>query len=234
MEELERWIEGFENEYSVTNTGIVYSYRSGSKVALKSSLNLKSKAKYKTVTLCTNKGKCQYIHRLVAQAFIPNLENKPQVNHKDGNKMNNNAENLEWVTSQENTIHAYESGLFGDKVTSEEEIERRILSLLNDSLDTNTRKLYTKHITVERLVEEGLPKDITKVRNFSGKSLKAHWEDTLQMAIDFSENKFSLKELAEKYDLTFCAAWRIKAKNRGVAMWDCYDEWLETKSLDAA
>lgn len=67
---------------------------------------------YFLVTLC-NKGVCknQFIHRLLAQAFISNPENKPQVNHIDGNKQNNDLSNLEWVTAKENTHHAIKIGL---------------------------------------------------------------------------------------------------------------------------
>ena len=51
------------------------------------------------------------LHRLLANAFIPNPENKPQINHKDGNKWNYNLDNLEWVTDKENKQHAHKTGL---------------------------------------------------------------------------------------------------------------------------
>lgn len=55
------------------------------------------------------------VHRLVAQSFIPNPENFPQVNHKDGNKLNNSVGNLEWVTNSYNTQHGYDNGLYHSK-----------------------------------------------------------------------------------------------------------------------
>lgn len=78
---------------------------------------LADKDGYRTINLYKHRengkknGKHYMVHRLVAEAFIPNLENKPEVNHKDGNKSNNSISNLEWVTKSENVRHAYATGL---------------------------------------------------------------------------------------------------------------------------
>jgi hypothetical protein len=74
--------------------------------------NRKDRAGYRTIRLNRNgKSYTKYLHRLIAEHFIPNPFKLPEVNHKDGNKLNNSAFNLEWVSHRQNVIDAYQKGL---------------------------------------------------------------------------------------------------------------------------
>lgn len=116
--------------YYIANTGQVFSNRG--RWGTESPKELKqtpqngypSVSLYKTGNKGSKYGDTLYVHRLLAEAFIPLVEGKTFVNHKDGNKENNSLDNLEWVTQQENNLHAFQTGLMTQlKYTKEQHLE---------------------------------------------------------------------------------------------------------------
>lgn len=103
-------VEGYEGGYLVSNSGLVASLHYGKFRILKQSPNEKG---YLMVNLTVNyKKSTKKVHLLVANHFIPNPENKPEVNHIDGIKTNNHHTNFEWSTRKENMQHGHKIGLF--------------------------------------------------------------------------------------------------------------------------
>ena len=103
-------IKGYENLYSVDEQGNVYSLVTTNS-RRKGILKPHPKNGYLAVNLHKDgKVKHYYIHRLVAEAFIPNPQNKPNVNHRDCDTKNNSVENLEWCTQSENILHCVRCG----------------------------------------------------------------------------------------------------------------------------
>lgn len=133
MIEIWKDVVGYEGIYQVSNLGNVKSLigYNGKKYISREKLLSKtlSTAGYYKVELFNKKERKSFrVHRLVAIAFIENPLNKEQVNHIDGNKLNNNVENLEWNTPKENVRHSIDTGLKVVSTISREELNKLYLS----------------------------------------------------------------------------------------------------------
>lgn len=143
----ERWADvvGYEGRYRVSSAGNVLSVGHSvvdsagrTRVFPDKILSLcygkNPKYAYAHVSLNNPDGtqKRVRVHRLVAEAFIPNPNNLPQVNHKDGNKANNNVENLEWCTIRDNLLHSFRTGLHPNEKFEREAGKRAVIVVSPD------------------------------------------------------------------------------------------------------
>ena len=169
--EIWRDVVGYEGLYQVSNLGRVKSFYRGKVHLLKYQLDSQG---YVIVTLCKDgKGRGCKVHILVAQAFISNPENKPFVNHIDGNKSNPHVSNLEWVTPSENMKHAFRIGLkksaagvkHGKSKFTEEQVryirEHYKKGSHHYGLKALAKKFNVAIATISRIVKHRHYKDIT-------------------------------------------------------------------------
>ena len=97
-------------KYLISPLAKIYGIKS--KKILKQQINQGTNYFYISLLTKSSKRRTRPVHRLVAETFVPNFDNKPQVNHKDGNPHNNIFSNLEWVTGKENIQHAIDIGKY--------------------------------------------------------------------------------------------------------------------------
>lgn len=153
----EKWkdIEEYEGIYQVSNRGRIRSFYNGRHGVGNSSkiLNpsLGTHDRYRISLSKNGTKKDMSVARLVAKSFIPNPDNKPQVNHIDGDPLNNHVDNLEWCTQSENMKHAYENGLvefsedFKNHINKDKSGEKNGMSVLSKA----------EVIEIKSLLEDG-------------------------------------------------------------------------------
>jgi len=151
---MEEWkeIEGFEGRFAINRDGEILSLIRGRKRKTQCGI-------YERVNLQDKYGKKHTVsvHRLIANAFIPNPQNKPEVNHINGNKLDNNIENLEWVTRSENAQHAVDTGLMSGQKNDSKSIAVDMFTVEGEFIKTFPstmqvqRELGLYHANVSRV-----------------------------------------------------------------------------------
>lgn len=158
MEEIWKDIPEYEGMYQISNFGRVkslgrpYTNRLGHTRTLKERYMtlVPNTSGYLEFACCNNNVYKRFrVHRLVAMTFIPNPENKPQVNHIDGDKTNNRVDNLEWNTASENIQHAFDTGLM-KQYTGEKNPASK---LTKDDVITIKRLLNEKNMLQKEIAE---------------------------------------------------------------------------------
>lgn len=176
-------VKGFEDSYQISDTGEVRSKDRtwvdtlGRKRFWHGQLLKPDVAPNGYYRITLSKGRKsriqRYLHRLLAEHFLPNPHNLPQVNHIDGNKLNCNLNNLEWVTTKDNVIHAYKHGLinhirgtqhpnFG-KCGKDSKLAKRVKAT---NIITGETKIYGAMI--ETKADGFLPSEVSRVCKHGG------------------------------------------------------------------
>jgi hypothetical protein len=181
---MESWkpIKGYEGFYLISNKGNVLALEK-TVTCERYGKNYTQTYPQKTLKLTTSnygyavvslfnrvspKAKQHLVHRLVAQAFVSNdQESKNQVNHKDGNKLNNHAENLEWVTTQENTAHSWAIGLNDKKIgVNNPRAKLSIEQVSSIRLEYALQKTSIRHLSRKYSVDPNVIAKIVKNKGY--------------------------------------------------------------------
>jgi hypothetical protein len=218
MEEVFVDIKDYEGFYKVSNTGKVFSCRRQKYLLPKS-----DKDGYKEVCLCVGEvRKYKRVHRLVAEAFIPNEEYLPIINHKDGDKTNNHVSNLEWTTNYGNVIHGFNTNIEGKTLSSLSKEEMLLIVDMYRSgykhyeISERFNLKKQKDGTIFKELSDGrVHSKVTGIRKASnvkskgGKVELERYTKAKNILIDYFHNNLDKEEIVDKYGVTKAYAEQI-------------------------
>lgn len=150
-------IPGYGKRYMILSSGVIFNEK------MNMMATQKSNSGYELVHLSLDgKRKAYTMHRLVAMTFLPNPNSLPYINHKDGDKFNNDVNNLEWVTAEENCKHAHVTGLLVRKGVKnsmaklkDEDIPAIRVLIKRGVLLKDIAKIFGVHYTVISVIKSG-------------------------------------------------------------------------------
>lgn len=207
MEEIWKDVPGYEGLYEISNTGSVKSCYKNKFLKQRISTN-----GYWIVDLTKNhKKSVKRVHRLVSLAFIPTVARKPFVNHIDGNRLNNNASNLEWCTQSENVSHAYRIGLNKRKINID---ESAVLELHKVHSSAEIARIYGVSNTaiISRLNKNGVD---THIR-------KSKYGIELPVLLEEIKSGERVSDLAKKYGCSMNLISQQKYKFKKEGLLECH------------
>lgn len=198
LKEDEVWVKGYEGRYFVNKSSEVWSLVKGSPKKLVGGVihsTERNNSTYRVMCLTHEDGvsETKYLHRIVAEAFIPNPDGKPTVNHINGKKQDNSLDNLEWATWQEQVIHAYgnlrRKGskiqlAMEDAVIRDQEIDNYIRN--GSGLLVNC---FDKYVKDDDFIRNGIPPVLHKMTGFNGKSYLDKWMLLLVIGVCIDSGK---------------------------------------------
>jgi hypothetical protein len=232
LAENEKWISGYEGIYSVDKTGEIYSYYKGTKNRLVGGVIFdKSRNSTTYRMMCLSVGGCSksvYCHRMVAEAFLPNPENKKEVNHIDGDKLNNRLENLEWSTRSENTQHAYDTGLMDNALVSDAQWLDRINTFITTGFSGVQPTHVKARITAHHLYSHHIPREFISVSKshkteHSPLTVWNHYIDLFRLC----DSELSLSQVAKVVGMDPSMISYLRSGKRGKRARKVYDKYKD-------
>lgn len=198
-------LKGFENLYKINTKGEIFSIRSVR------NLKPNKSGKYPRIKLSKNGKDYMFsIHRLVAETFLENEDNKPIVNHKDGDKNNYDLSNLEFVTYSENNKHFYDSGLCnikkGIELSSSKLNEKEVIEIYHSTdIYSKISELYgVSKATISKIKNNKIWKYLNKEMDINLVSLNKNYNSEINFHFDYNNYKYIENHENYRIDINGC------------------------------